>query len=111
MIKQMIRDEGDLEQDYEKLLKTRKMQFMVNDTFLTATLQDLMDKLQINSETVIEVWYSFALEKPKPKISVPQDEWISVIRSLYHGKNDKTRSYVVGFFNGDIKLFDGKDKL
>ena len=106
----MIRDEQPLEEEEEKLLKTRKMQFMINDTFLTATLQDLMDKLQITSESVIEIWYSFALDRPKPKISVPQDEWVSTIRRLCHGKNDKARSYVVGFFNGDLKLYDGKDK-
>ena len=44
---------------------------MVNNTFLTLTLQDLMDKLMITSEVVLEIWYSFALDKPKQKVSIP----------------------------------------
>lgn len=73
-------------------------------------LQDLMEKLLITSENVLEVWYSFALDKPKQKISIPQDEWISAIRALHHEKNLKAKTYVTAFFNGDVKIFDGKDK-
>ena len=82
---------------------------MVNDVFLTSTLQDLMTKVSLTSESVLEVWYSFALDKPKPTMSIPQEEWISVIRSLHHQKNVKARTYIATFFNGDIKIFDGKD--
>jgi hypothetical protein len=52
------------------------------------------------------VFYTFALEKPKPTKSTPQDEWISSIRSLSHIMNEKAKTYVVGFFNGDLKVFD-----
>lgn len=45
-----------------------------------------MDKLALTSENVVELWYSFALEKPKPTHSIPQDEWISSIKALSHGK-------------------------
>lgn len=83
---------------------------MINNTFLTLTLQDLMDKLMITSEVVLEIWYSFALEKPKQKVSIPQDDWISALKALHHEKNLKAKTYVAGFFNGDIKIFDGKDK-
>jgi hypothetical protein len=55
---------------------------MLNDVFLTQTLQDLMDKVGANSEQVLEIWYTFALDKPKPEVSIPQDEWISCIRAL-----------------------------
>ena len=105
----MISDEGTLDEKEEGELKTRKFQFMVNDVFLTSTLQDLMEKINVTSESVLEVWYSFALDKPKPTLSIPQEEWISVIRSLSHIKNVKARSYVVAFFNGDLKIFDGKE--
>jgi len=40
---------------------------MINDCFLTTTLQELMEKLELNSEQVLTLWYSFALEKPKQK--------------------------------------------
>ena len=82
---------------------------MVNDVFLTSTLQDLMAKVSLTSESMLEIWYSFALEKPKPTVSIPQEEWISVIKSLQHIKNVKARSYVAAFFNGDVKIFDGKE--
>lgn len=83
---------------------------MVSDNFLTMTLSDLMEKLMVTSENVLVVWYSFALEKPKQTMSIPQDEWVSVIRSLHHSKNLKAKTYCAAFFNGDVKLFDGKDK-
>ena len=82
---------------------------MVNDVFLTSTLQDLITKVSLTTESIVEIWYSFALDKPKPTISIPQEEWISVLKSLNHLKNLKARSYVAAFFNGDIKIYDGKD--
>ena len=65
----MMEDELD-EKDLQDL-KTRKLQFMVNDRFISTTLQELMDKLSLSSETVMEIWYSFALDKPKQKVSIP----------------------------------------
>ena len=84
------------------------MNFMVNNTFLNLTLQELLEQLSLSNESVIDVYYLFALEKPKPKKSIPQDEWISTIGSLRHIMNQKGKSYVAGFFNGDVKLFDTK---
>ena len=110
VVKSMLEDEGTLDDQHLKELKSRKLQFMINDTFLTTTLQELMDKVQLTSEHVLEIWYSFALDKPKPKISIPQDEWVSVLTSLRHLKNLKAKTYVAAFFNGDIKIYDGKDK-
>jgi hypothetical protein len=66
----------------------------------------LLDKIGQNTEESVEIWYTFALEKPKPTHSIPQDEWISAIRSLSHIMNEKAKTYVVGFFNGDLKVFD-----
>lgn len=109
VLKQMISEEGALDEKEEAELKTRKLQFMVNEVFLTSTLQDLMAKINVTSESVLEIWYSFALDKPKPTLSIPQEEWISVIKSLSHFKNVKARSYIAAFFNGDVKLYDGKD--
>ena len=67
----MISEEGALSEQEEKELQTRKLQFMVNDVFLTSTLQDLMTKVSLTSESIVEIWYSFALDKPKPTISIP----------------------------------------
>ena len=67
----MIGEEGALSEQEEKELQTRKLQFMVNDVFLTSTLQDLMTKVSLTSESIVEIWYSFALDKPKPTISIP----------------------------------------
>ena len=79
---------------------------MIKNVFLTATVQDLLDKVSVNTEESVEIWYSFALEKPKLQSSIPQDEWISVVKSLSHIMNEKEKTYVVGFFNGDLKVFD-----
>jgi hypothetical protein len=79
---------------------------MIQNVFLTATVQDLLDKVSANTEESVEIWYSFALEKPKLQSSIPQDEWISVVKSLSHIMNEKEKTYVVGFFNGDLKVFD-----
>ena len=45
------------------------------------------------------------MEKPKPTQSTPCEEWISTITTLNHIVNEKSKSYAVGFFNGDLKLF------
>lgn len=81
---------------------------MINDVFVTTTLQDLMDKLSLQTETVLEIWYSFALDKPKKTLSIPQDEWISAIRALRNVRGSSASSYAVAFFNGDLKIYDGK---
>lgn len=67
----MLLEDGALGEEDEQELNARKLQFMINDQFLTTTLQALMEKLQITSESVVELWYTFALDKPKPKISIP----------------------------------------
>ena len=81
---------------------------MIQNTFLTSTLGDLLTQLSQSNETIVEVFYLFALEKPKPKHSSPQDEWVSVICPLNHFVNEKAKSYVVGLMNGDLKLYDSK---
>ena len=62
-----------------------------------------MNKLNITSEEVLEIYYSFALNKPKNAASIPQDEWISSLSPL---QKSKASNYVAAFFNGDFKLFD-----
>ena len=64
--------------------------------------------MKLSTEATIEVYYLFALEKPKPKQSTPCDEWISKIAPLSDLLDTKASSYAVGFFNGDVKLFSEK---
>jgi hypothetical protein len=52
------------------------------------------------------VFYLFALEKPKPTLTSPQEEWVSVLQPLSHYIDDKARQYACGFMNGDLKIFD-----
>ena len=78
---------------------------MVNDTFLTINVHELMLQLELSNESVIDINYLFALEKPKPTKSTPCDEWISTIAPLTHIVNEKVKSYAVGFFNGDVKVY------
>jgi hypothetical protein len=61
------------------------------------------------NEEILDIMYTLQLEKPKLQASVPQDEWISSIRSLSHILNDKAKTYIVGFFNGDLKVFNKHD--
>ena len=107
IVKQLLLEEND-DQKLQNELKSKKLTFMINNTFLTLTLQDLLDQLSISNEKTVEIYYLFALEKPKHKQSTPQDEWISVISNLTHIVNEKAKSYAVGFFNGDVKLFNAR---
>lgn len=61
----------------KKELKTRKFSFVVQNVFLSGTLQNLIEDLGLSSESVLKIDYFFALDKPKPEKSIPQDEWIS----------------------------------
>jgi hypothetical protein len=64
----LIESEGKVSNDE---IKSRKLNFMIKDTFLTQTLQDLIDKVGANTEESVEIWYTFALEKPKLTKSLP----------------------------------------
>ena len=81
---------------------------MVNETFLTLDIRELMLLLELSNEQVLDVQYFFALEKPKPKQSTPCDEWISQVQPLRHILNEKAKSYCVSFFNGDLGLYNSK---
>ena len=107
IVKQLLLEENN-DKTLEKELSSKKLNFMVNNTFLVLTLQELLEQLSLSNESVVDVYYLFALEKPKPKKSIPTDEWISVINSLSHIENKKAKSYAVGFFNGDVKIYDSK---
>ena len=61
----MEENEGD--EDLEKEIASKKLNFMVNDTFMNLTLQDLLEQLKLSTEKVIDVYYLFALDKPKPE--------------------------------------------
>ena len=52
-------------------LKSRKLNFTLNNVFLTGTLQELLEKLNVNNEESLELYYSFALNRPKPTHSIP----------------------------------------
>jgi len=95
-------------EDKAEELKARKFNFLVDNTFLSSTLHELLTRLGKSNESVIEIFYLFALEKPKPKHTSPQDEWVGSIKSLRHFQNDKAKSYCAGFLNGDLKVF-GKE--
>lgn len=81
---------------------------MIKETFLTLNIHELMLLLELSNEQVLDIHYFFALEKPKPTKSTPCEEWISTIAPLNHIVNEKNKSYAVGFFNGDLKLYSSK---
>lgn len=88
-------------------VKGKKFNFMVNDQFLTEDLGALLERLKLSNEQVIEVFYLFALEKPKPKHTSPQDEWVAAISPLadyLHAQG----SYAVALMNGDFKLYNSQ---
>ena len=109
IVKQLVA-ENDLDDESAGLLKGRKLMFMVQNSIMTGTLQDLMDKLALSSESVLELHYAFALDKPKLAASLPQEEWISRIRPMSQFGSNKATDYIVAFFNGDVKLFAGDSK-
>lgn len=102
----MEENEGD--EDFAKEIGAKKFNFMINETFLTLNIHELLLQLELSNESVIDITYLFALEKPKPTKSTPCDEWISTIAPLSHILNEKAKSYCVGFFNGDVKVYDSK---
>ena len=87
--------------------------FMAQNIIMTGTLQDLIDKLGLSTESVLELHYAFALDKPKLAATLPQEEWVSCIRPLSYFENTSASDYVVAFFNGDVKAFgaDGKELI
>ena len=105
IVKELMLEENEGDEAFAKEIQSKKFSFMVNDTFLTLNIHELMLLLNLSNEQVIDIHYFFALERPKPTKSNPCDEWISSIAPLSHILNEKTKSYAVGFFNGDVKVF------
>lgn len=62
----MLQDEGR-----EEDVKGKKFNFMIDNIFLNGTLQELLDKLAKGSEETVELYYTLALDKPKPTKSSP----------------------------------------
>ena len=105
IVKELLLEENEGDENFAKEITGKKFNFMVNETFLTLNMQELMLQLDLTNENVIDIEYLFALEKPKPTQSTPCDEWISKIVPLSHIVNEKAKSYAVGFFNGDVKVY------
>ena len=105
IVKQLLIEENEGDEEFEKEIAGRKFNFMINETFLTIDIKELLLQLNISNETCVDINYLFSLEKPKPTKSNPCDEWISSIASLQHILNEKAKSYAVGFFNGDVKVY------
>ena len=105
IVKQLMLEDHEGDEQFQKEIKTKKLNFMVNETFMNLTLQELLEDLKLSTESTVQVYYLFALDKPKPKQSTPCDEWISKICPLAELDDTKARSYAVAFFNGDVKLF------
>ena len=64
IVKQLLTEEND-DEKFAKELNAKKLNFMVNNTFLTLTLQDLLEQLSMSNEMTVDIYYLFALEKPK----------------------------------------------
>lgn len=105
IVKQLLIEENEGDDQFKKEIASKKFNFMINETFLTLNIKELLLHLSLSNETVIDISYLFSLEKPKPTQSTPCDEWISSIASLSHILNEKAKSYAVGFFNGDVKVY------
>ena len=105
IVKDLLLEENEGDANFAKEISSKKFNFMVNETFLTLNIHELMLQLNLSNESTIDIHYLFALEKPKPTQSTPCDEWISTIAPLNHVVNEKTKSYAVGFFNGDVKVY------
>ncbi len=68
-MKKLLETEGQVSKEE---LKSRRLNFMIENSFLTLTVQDLLDKVAVaNTEESVDVWYSFALEKPKLTRAIP----------------------------------------
>ena len=67
IIREMLIDGGVAKKD----LKTKNFSFVVKNTFMAGTLQNLMEELALSNENVIQIEYFFALDKPKPEQAIP----------------------------------------
>ena len=77
VVKQLLIEENEGDEQFEREIASKKFNFMINETFLTLNIKELLLHLNISNETVIDINYLFALEKPKPTQSSPCEEWIS----------------------------------
>ena len=71
IVKQLLLEDREADEAFTKEISSKKFYFVVNDTFLTLNIHELMLQLDLSNENVLEISYMFALEKPKPKQTIP----------------------------------------
>ena len=83
--------------------------FLINNTKLTSSLEEYMNKNLLTTEQAITIYYILEMNQPEKSNTIKEDEWIRCIENLQRMKYTpkKPENYCVGLFNGEISFYSG----
>ena len=88
----------------------KKFSFLIQNTKLTSSLEDLINSNLLTTEQAITIYYILDINEPQKTNTIKEDEWIRNIEILQKMKYspNKPNNYCVGLFNGEISFYSGE---
>jgi len=100
-INKLIQAENDLEEE-----TSYNFEFLFKNDFIRGTLRSHLIKHQVSAEEeTIEIFYCFALEKPKLTKTIQEEDWVWDI-SKFDGLLNEKGYYGVAHFDGSVAIFN-----
>jgi len=100
-INKLLQAENDLEEE-----PTYNFEFLFKGDFIRGTLKSHLIKHQVSAEEeTIEIFYCFALEKPKLTKTIQEEDWVWDI-SKFDGLLNEKGYYGVAHFDGSVAIFN-----
>ncbi|EPY33194.1 ribosome biogenesis protein YTM1 [Strigomonas culicis] len=90
-----------------ELPASQKFDYLLNDEFITSSLQRFLHRRGISYESVLNIEYTPALQAKESSL-LPHDDWVSCVRSPFHGNAEVL---VTGAYDHCVRVWDGENCL
>ncbi|EPY24988.1 ribosome biogenesis protein YTM1 [Angomonas deanei] len=88
-----------------ELPESQSFDFLLNDEYITSTLQRFLHRRSISYETVLHIEYTPALQTKEGSL-LPHDDWVSSVRAPFFGNSDVV---VTGAYDHCVRLWEGEN--
>ncbi|KAJ3440656.1 ribosome biogenesis protein wdr12 [Anaeramoeba flamelloides] len=94
------------------LEETKIFEFLLQNEFLRASLGEMLLKLELTGEKIIELEYTNSLSAPEPLGQYNHDDWVSSVHCIKRKiKNTKKSNlFVTGCYDSFIRIWDIADQ-
>ncbi|KAJ3437871.1 ribosome biogenesis protein wdr12 [Anaeramoeba flamelloides] len=97
------------------LEETKIFEFLLQNEFLRSSLGEMLLKLELTGEKIIELEYTNSLSAPEPLGQYNHDDWVSSVhcikRKMRNTKNSKEANFfVTGCYDSFVRIWDIADQ-